>query len=208
MVTASEDKHQIKIKEENGIKCMIPIRVKEKLSTQYAVIDLMDKEGLPDIPAENFNQPLKVEYDIYSKSDVTDEPDYVPDDIPLNETDEEDLAGMQDRNINSIVHQIEATMKQVSKCNQSDLLTLIYSNISVFFNIFQYISISHSIFNICEYLTGSLPSSNDVNLFVLLFYFHFRCYFSGKVFVCNVKCERVREIHSLNRSKSPLLFIH
>ena len=54
-------------------------------------------------------------------------------------------------------------------CNWSDLLISIYSNIAVFYSIFWYISISHSIFNICEYLTSSFPSSNDVNLFIYYF---------------------------------------
>ena len=115
MATASEDKHQIEISEENGVRCIIPIKVKEEPFTQYTVIDLTDKEGLPDMPAEAFNQPLKVEYDSYSESDVTDESDYAPDDIPLKETDEEDLADMEDQNISSIdIQQIEIAMKQVS----------------------------------------------------------------------------------------------
>ena len=79
------------------------------------MIDLTDKEGLHDIPAEAFKWPQKVEYDSYSDSDVIDEPDYVPDDKPLEETDEEDLADMEDKNISSIdVKQIETAMKQVS----------------------------------------------------------------------------------------------
>lgn len=32
MTTAAEDKQQIEIKEESGIKCIIPIKVKEHLS--------------------------------------------------------------------------------------------------------------------------------------------------------------------------------
>ena len=64
-------------------------------------------------------------------------------------------------------------------CNQSDLLISVYLNIAVFCSIFQYISVSHSIFNICEYLTSSFPSSNDVNQFNLFPYFTFRCYFNG-----------------------------
>ena len=115
MATAIEDKHQIKVVEEGGIRCITPIKVKEEPSTQYAVIDLTDKKGLPDIPAEIFNCPLKIEYDSYSESDVTDEPDYIPDDEPLKETDEEDLAKMEDKNISSIdVNHIETTLKQIS----------------------------------------------------------------------------------------------
>ena len=58
---------------------------------------------------------MKVEYESYSESDVTDEPDYIPDDESLKETDEEDLAEMEDKNIRSIkVHQIETAMKQIS----------------------------------------------------------------------------------------------
>ena len=67
-----------------------PHKIKEEPSTQYAVVDLIDKDGLPDVPAEAFNWPLKVKYDSYSELDVTDETDYVStDDIPLEETDEE-----------------------------------------------------------------------------------------------------------------------
>ena len=58
-------------------------------------------------------------------------------------------------------------------CNQSDLLISVYSNIAVFCSIFQYISVSHSIFSICEYLTSSFPSSNDVNQFNLFLYLCF-----------------------------------
>ena len=59
--------------------------------------------------------PHKVEYDSYLDSDVTDEQDYIPDDEPLEETDEEDLADMEDKNISSIdVEQIEIAMKQIS----------------------------------------------------------------------------------------------
>ena len=58
---------------------------------------------------------MKVEYESYSESDVTDNPDYISDDEPLKETDEEDLAEMEDKNIRSIkVHQIETAMKQIS----------------------------------------------------------------------------------------------
>ena len=114
MATATEDKHQTEIVEEDGIRRNTPITFKEEPSTQYAVIDLTDKEGLPDIPAEAFNWPLKIKYDSYSESDVTDELDYLPDDVCLEETDE-DLADMEDKNIGSVdVQQIEATMKQVS----------------------------------------------------------------------------------------------
>ena len=49
MATAIEDKHQIKVIEEGGIRCITPIKVKEEPSTQYTVIDLTDKKGLPDI---------------------------------------------------------------------------------------------------------------------------------------------------------------
>ena len=115
MATVIEDKHQVEIIEEGGIKHITPIKIKEEPSTQYAIIDLTDKEGLLDIPTETFNQPLKVEYESYSESDVTDEPDYIPDDEQLKETDEEDLAEMEDKNIRSIkVHQIETAMKQMS----------------------------------------------------------------------------------------------
>ena len=55
MATAIEDKHQIKIVEEGGIRCITPIKVKEEPTTQYAIIDLTDKKGLPDIPTEIFN---------------------------------------------------------------------------------------------------------------------------------------------------------
>ena len=58
---------------------------------------------------------MKVEYESYSESDITDEPDYIPDDKPLKETDEEDLAKIEDKNIRYIkVHQIETAMKQIS----------------------------------------------------------------------------------------------
>ena len=115
MAIATEDKHQIKTVEEDGIRCITPIKVKEEPSTQYVVIDLTDKEGLPYVPAEAFNWSLKIENESYSESDVTDKLDYVPDDIPLEEKDEEDLAHMEDKNISSMdVQQIEATMKQVS----------------------------------------------------------------------------------------------
>ena len=77
----------------------------------------------------------------------------------------------------------------------------------IYCSILQYISISDSIFNICQYLAGSFPSSNDVNQFNLFHYFMFQYYFSGKVFVCNVKCERVREKYSLYWVKFPLLFL-
>ena len=40
MVTAIEDKHQIEIIEEGGIKHITPIKIKEEPSTQYAIIDL------------------------------------------------------------------------------------------------------------------------------------------------------------------------
>ena len=75
MVTVTKDNHQIKIKEEYGIKGIFPIKLKEEPSTQYAVINLTDKEGLPEVPVENFNRPLKVVYDSYTKYDVTDESD-------------------------------------------------------------------------------------------------------------------------------------
>ena len=55
MATTNEDKHQIELGEDNGVRCIIPIKVQEEPSTQYAVIDLTDKEGLPDVPAEAFN---------------------------------------------------------------------------------------------------------------------------------------------------------
>ena len=104
-----------KIIEEGGIRHITPIKIKEEPSTQYAIIDLTDNEGLLDVPTETFNQPLKVKYENYSYSDVTDEPDYIPDDEPLKETDEEDLAEKEDKSIRSIkVHQIETAMKQIS----------------------------------------------------------------------------------------------
>lgn len=97
------------------MRYITPIKVEEELSTQYAVIDLTDKEGIPDIPSEAFNQPQKIEYNSYSESDVTDEPDYVHDNVPLEEIYEEDMAEMEDKNISWInVEQIETTMKQVS----------------------------------------------------------------------------------------------
>ena len=55
MATATEDQHQIEIADEGGVRRITPIKVKEEPSTQYAVIDLTDKEGLPDVPAEAFN---------------------------------------------------------------------------------------------------------------------------------------------------------
>ena len=71
-------------------------------------------------------------------------------------------------------------------CNQLKFINFwIHLYTTIFCSIFQYISIYFDIYNICnicnicEYLTDSLPSCNDVNLFVLLFNFHFRCYFSG-----------------------------
>ena len=99
MATVYEDKHQIEIVEEDGVRCITPIKVKEEPSTLFAMIDLTDRESLPDVPAEAFNWPVNIEYDSYSESDVTDEPEYVPDDVPLKETDEEDLADMEDQNI-------------------------------------------------------------------------------------------------------------
>ena len=115
MATATEDHHQVEIIEESGVRYITPIKFKEELSKQYAVIGLTDTEGLSNIPAEAFNRPQKVEYNSYSESDITDESDYVPDDVPLEETDEEDLAEMEDKNISCIdVDQIEAAMKQVS----------------------------------------------------------------------------------------------
>ena len=98
-----------------GYKCVTPIKVKEEPPIQYAIIDLTDKKGLPDIPIEAFNWPLKVEYESYSESDVTDEPDYIPDDELLKEIDEEDLAKMENKNISSIIfHQIETTLTQIN----------------------------------------------------------------------------------------------
>ena len=54
MTTATEDKHQIEIIEKYEVRCITTIKIKE-LSTQYAVVDLTDKEDIPDIPAEVFN---------------------------------------------------------------------------------------------------------------------------------------------------------
>ena len=46
---------------------------------------------------------------------LLDEPDYIPDDEPLEEADEEDLAEMENKNINSIdVNHIETTLQQIS----------------------------------------------------------------------------------------------
>ena len=56
MATATKDEHQIEIIEKGEVRHITPIKVKEP-STQYAVVDLTDKEGLPDVPAEAFNQP-------------------------------------------------------------------------------------------------------------------------------------------------------
>ena len=50
MATAIEDKHQIKTVEEVGVRCITPIKVKEEQCNQYAVINLTNKKGLPDIP--------------------------------------------------------------------------------------------------------------------------------------------------------------
>ena len=55
MATTIEDKHQIKIIEEGGIKHITLIKIKEEPSTQCAIIDLTDKEGLLDVPIETFN---------------------------------------------------------------------------------------------------------------------------------------------------------
>ena len=60
MATAIEDKHQIKTVEEARVRHITPIKVKEEPSTQYAVIDLTDKEDLPDVPTKIFNHPLKL----------------------------------------------------------------------------------------------------------------------------------------------------
>ena len=67
----------------------------------------------------------------------------------------------------------------------------IYCSIfSVFHNIFQYLTIFSISVSIC------LVHSLQVMMSTILIYFiifMFQYYFSGKVFVCNVKCERVRE---------------
>ena len=55
MATAMEDRHQIEIDEEGGIRHITPIEVKEEQTVQYAIIGLTDKKGLPDIPTETFN---------------------------------------------------------------------------------------------------------------------------------------------------------
>ena len=51
----------------------------------------------------------------------------------------------------------------------------------------------YSILSIFLVLSGSFPSSNDVKQFNSFHYLRFQCFSGGKVFVCNVKCERVRE---------------
>ena len=48
IATAIEDKHQVKIIEKGGIKHITPIKIKEEPSTNNAIIDLTDKEGLLD----------------------------------------------------------------------------------------------------------------------------------------------------------------
>ena len=55
MATTTEDEHQIEIVEKGEVRCITPIKGKGEPSTQYAVVDLTDKEGLPDVPSKAFN---------------------------------------------------------------------------------------------------------------------------------------------------------
>ena len=116
MATAEASVSQVEIVDKRGVRCIVPVKIKEEPDHVYAVTTMVpeDAQGLPDVLEEAFEAMVPKEYESYDEEDVTD-CSFISDD-EIIETDEEHLAEMEDKDIKTV--DVEAIQVNITTITQ------------------------------------------------------------------------------------------
>ena len=116
MATTEASVNQVEIVDEKGVRHIMPVKIKEEPDHVYAVTTMVpeDAQGLPNVLEEAFEAMVPKEYESYDEEDVTD-CSFISDD-EIIETDEEHLAEMEDKDIQTIdVEAIQANITTITQ---------------------------------------------------------------------------------------------
>ena len=116
MATTEASANQVEIVDEKGVRCIIPVKIKEEPDHVYAVTTMVpeDAQGLPSVLEGAFGAVVPRECESCDEEDVTG-CSFVSDG-GVTGTDEEHLAEMEDRDIETV--DVEAIQANVTTITQ------------------------------------------------------------------------------------------